>query len=163
MFQDSTFSTIESLSLNKEQFARQFSSSIFIRMLEEKKIQNIQFSKMCSPNIVAFTKYFIIHSKIFSPFTRAVEADFELISKAFKNQLIIPEFPNFCGILRDIYEECRVGLPGAKFFWNLTFSSSENWNGKCGLLHSSTCQVSIWKCNNISFYIWNLSSWIFSF
>ena len=39
-----------------------------------------------------------------------MEADFQLISKAFKNQLIIPEFPNFCGILRDIYEDCKVGM-----------------------------------------------------
>ena len=41
---------------------------------------------------------------------RVVEADFELISKAFKNQLIIPEFPTFCATLRDIYEECKVRL-----------------------------------------------------
>ena len=49
-------------------------------------------------------------------FIRAVEVDFPLISKAFKNQLIIPEFPNFCNILRDIYEDCRVSQSLADFF-----------------------------------------------
>ena len=62
-----------------------------------------QNSKFC---VTCVTDYFI----------RAVEVDFPLISKAFKNQLIIPEFPNFCNILRDIYEDCRVSLSLANFF-----------------------------------------------
>ena len=94
MLQDSTFSTIESLSLNKEQFARQLPFKIFFTKNQRKVV------KYC---------------------TRAVEADFQLISKAFKNQLIIPEFPNFCCILRDIYEDCKVVLAQAKVFWNLIF------------------------------------------
>ena len=87
MFQDSTFSTVESLSLNKEQFARQISLKILITKSWRQSF-----------------------------FTRAVEVDFQLISKAFKNQLIIPEFPNFCGILRDIYEDCRVSFLQANLF-----------------------------------------------
>jgi len=79
--QDTTFSSIESLSLNKGQFAR------------------------------------------------AVEVDFPLISKAFKNQLIIPEFPNFCNILRDIYEDCRKIDSGnvASYIPQLAKYSPDNW------------------------------------
>ena len=102
MLQDSTFSTVESLSLNKEQFARQLPFTIFFTKNQRKVV------KYC---------------------TRAVEADFQLISKAFKNQLIIPEFPNFCGILRDIYEDCRVSfLQANSFKSNFIFLSLRKLN-----------------------------------
>ena len=110
------------------------SLSIFIMMIKKRRRKTFKYftiylsnssPNIFSPNILQFSKYSTIH-QIFSPFARAVEADFQLISKAFKNQLIIPEFPNFCGILRDIYEECRVGLAGKKFFSNLIFFSLEN-------------------------------------
>jgi len=35
-------------------------------------------------------------------YKRAIQADFKLIAKAFKNQLIIPEFPDFCQVIKEI-------------------------------------------------------------
>ena len=38
---------------------------------------------------------------------RVVKEDFQIISKAFKNQFKIPKFGDFCSIIKDIYEECK--------------------------------------------------------
>lgn len=40
-------------------------------------------------------------------FKRVIRPDFQLIAKAFKNQFIIPQFEDFCRVIRDIYEDCR--------------------------------------------------------
>ena len=39
--------------------------------------------------------------------SRVVKEDFQIISKAFKNQFKIPKFGDFCSIIKDIYEECK--------------------------------------------------------
>lgn len=36
-----------------------------------------------------------------------MKEDFQIISKAFKNQFKIPKFGDFCSVIRDIYEECK--------------------------------------------------------
>ena len=37
---------------------------------------------------------------------RVVKQDFQIISKAFKNQFVIPKFGDFCGHISSIYEDC---------------------------------------------------------
>ena len=41
-----------------------------------------------------------------SAFKRVVKQDFQIISKAFKNQFVIPKFGDFCGLISDIYDDC---------------------------------------------------------
>jgi hypothetical protein len=41
-------------------------------------------------------------------FLRIVEPNFETISRAFKSQMIIPEFSDFCSTIQDIFQECQV-------------------------------------------------------
>ena len=44
-------------------------------------------------------------NKLFN-FYRVVKQDFQIISKAFKNQFVIPKFGDFCGLISGIYDEC---------------------------------------------------------
>ena len=36
-----------------------------------------------------------------------MKQDFQIISKAFKNQFIIPKFDDFCKLVTNIYNECQ--------------------------------------------------------
>ena len=60
---------------------------------------------------------------------RVIQSDFQLISKAFKNQLIIPEFPDFCKVIKEIYEDCKQINTGnvASYIPQLARYDPSNW------------------------------------
>ena len=60
---------------------------------------------------------------------RAIQPDFKLIAKAFKNQLIIPEFTDFCQVIKEIYEECKNITSGtvASYIPQLARYDPSNW------------------------------------
>jgi len=62
-------------------------------------------------------------------FRRVIQSDFQLISKAFKNQLIIPEFPDFCKVIKEIYEDCKQINTGnvASYIPQLARYDPSNW------------------------------------
>ena len=60
---------------------------------------------------------------------RVVKQDFQIISKAFKNQFVIPKFGDFCGHISSIYEDCvsiRAGSV-ASYIPQLASYSPESW------------------------------------
>ena len=58
-----------------------------------------------------------------------MKQDFQIISKAFKNQFVIPKFGDFCGHITSIYEDCvsiRAGSV-ASYIPQLASYSPESW------------------------------------
>ena len=62
-------------------------------------------------------------------FCRVIQPDFKLIAKAFKNQLIIPEFTDFCHVIKEIYEDCKEIRTGnvASYIPQLARYDPSNW------------------------------------
>ena len=58
-----------------------------------------------------------------------MKPDFQVISKAFKNQLVIPKFGDFCSHISDIYNECVVIREGsvASYIPQLASYSPDSW------------------------------------
>merc|ERR1719410_2078126 len=62
-------------------------------------------------------------------FKRVVKQDFQIISKAFKNQFIIPKFDDFCSAVSEMYDEC-VDIRGgevASYIPQLASYSPHSW------------------------------------
>ena len=58
-----------------------------------------------------------------------MKQDFQIISKAFKNQFVIPKFGDFCGHISSIYEDCvniRAGSV-ASYIPQLASYSPDSW------------------------------------
>jgi len=45
-------------------------------------------------------------------FKKAVGEDTALLSRAFRNQFIVPEFPHFCQLVEGLYESCKQNEAG---------------------------------------------------
>ena len=151
MFQDSTFSTIESLSLNKEQFARQKLSLNIYHDNWKKKKKNFQIFYHLS--FKQFTKYFLSeystilqifhHSPNIFPFHQGCRSWLPAYIKGFQKPTYHPRISQL--LWHPTWHLWRMqGRSGrSKIIMKSDFSSLENWNGKGGLLHSSTCKVSM--------------------